>query len=155
MKLYIGIFIGACFVYLIGSSIYTQIQKENKSARSSRISCHKDATVFERLYIEKEKKAIQKKLEEGNYTLSSSVLKAVYSKSKLFDFVDLDYIYENDVDDPGKKTAKSKLYAGYIVVKFKNDKNELIYQVQVDFMDKKGADLPQSIKCAIKSFITI
>lgn len=183
MKKYIWIFIGICFVWLIGSSIYNQIQKENKSARATRIDCQKKATAFERVYVKDELQVIQDKLKKGNYSLSSSVQKAVYAKSKLFDFValaDMDkvvletldsyiiqkslseeklnvsyYIYENDVEDPGKKTKKSKIYAGYVVFRFSNSKKNLIYQIQIDFMDKKGADLPQSIKCAIKSFITI
>ena len=183
MKRYVWIFVGVCFVLLIGSSIYKQIQKDNKSAKSTRISCHKNTTAFEKVYTQNSLKNLKQKLEEGNFELSSSVQKAVYSKSKLFDYINLEdmdkivfetlnsylkqenlnneklkisyYIYENDVEDPGKKTQKSKLYAGYVVFRFSDNKNELVYQVQIDFMDKKGADLPQSIKCAIKSFITL
>ena len=108
--------------------------------------------------------------------------KATYAPSKLFNYVklsDIDkitqieldsyivkkevlddklrisyYIYENDVGDPGKKTKKSKLYAGYVVYKFYNKNNKLIYQSQIDFMNKQGADIAQSVKCAIKSFAT-
>jgi len=183
MKYFLGSFVGIFIIFLLGSSIYKQLEKQSNSAKSTRIICQKNNTVFERVYNDKEIKVIQNKLKENNFTLSSSIKKAKYSKSKLFDFISLAqmdqitietlnkyvikqkldddklrisyYIYENDIDDPGKKTAKSKLYAGYVVFKFKNNNNELIYQVQVDFMDKKGVDLPQSIYCAIKSFTTI
>lgn len=140
-------------------------------------------TTFERVYDKKKLNEIKKLLKSGNVTIDSWVEKAKYSKSRLFEFVKLEdmnnvtkkvlkkyqessvtkdekklkieyYIYENDVDDPGKKTKRSKLYAGYVVFRFISD-NELIYQVQVDFMDKKGLDIPNSIECAIKSFITI
>jgi hypothetical protein len=183
MKQFIWLFIGISFLLLIGSSIYKQIQKESTSARALRIECQKKLTAFERVYIQDSIKTAQKNIEEGNYILSSSIKKAVYAKSKLFDFVhltDMDkvtintlasyikqkktsdeklkisyYIYENDVEDPGKKTQKSKLYAGYVVYKFSNSKDVLLYQVQIDFMDKKGIDLPKSIACAIKSFMTL
>lgn len=183
MKRFLWIFVGVLFVLLLGNSIFKQIQKENTSARASRIECHKKTIVFERVYIQDSIKAAQKNLIEGNYILSSSVQKAVYAKSKLFDFVHLEdmdkvtvaildsyiqqkkrsdkklkisyYIYENDVEDPGKKTKKSKLYAGYVVFQFSNNNDELLYQVQIDFMDKKGIDLPKKIACAIKSFITL
>jgi len=183
MRRYIGIVVVLFAVFVVINSLYEQIQKDNKSAKSTRILCQKNVTVFERIYDDKKVEILQKKLSAGNYILSSSVQKAVYSKSKLFDYVnliDMDkitiemiesyvkdrelsdaklkisyYIYENDIKDPGKKTEKSKLYAGYVVFRFSDDKDELIYQVQIDFMDKQGIDLPQSIKCAIKSFITI
>ena len=183
MKRYISIFIAIFFVLLIGESLYNQIEKDNKSAKSTRIACHENVTVFERVYDDGKLKIIQENIQKGNYLLSSSIQKAVYSKSKLFDYVNLKdmdkvthdalhnyiknnnqsddkskisyYIYENDIKDPGKKTEKSKLYAGYVVFRFSDMNDELVYQVQIDFMDKKGVDLPQSIKCSIKSFITI
>lgn len=183
MKRFLWIFVGVFFIFLFGSSIYKQIQKENISAKASRIECQKKATTFEKVYIKNSIKTAQKSLEEGNYTLSSSVKKAIYAKSRLFNFVnlaDMDkvtvnalnshikqkkssdkklkiayYIYENDVEDPGKKTEKSKLYAGYVVFKFSDNNDELLYQVQIDFMDKKGVDIPKSIDCSIKSFITL
>lgn len=183
MKQYIGI-LGIIFiVFIVVFSLYEQIQKENKSAKSTRLSCQQEVTTFEKIYNDKKLKAIQKNILKENYTLSSYIKKTIYSKSKLFDYIDLKsmnkitietldsykenveqnddvskilyYIYENDINDPGKKTKNSKLYAGYVVFKFSNVKDELIYQVQIDFMDKRGLDLAKSIKCAIKSFMTI
>jgi hypothetical protein len=62
-------------------------------------------------------------------------------------------IYENDKNDPGKKTQKSKLYAGYM----KFDvvyKKKRVYAVQIDFMDMEGKDISQRVSCAIKSIMT-
>ena len=182
MKRYLGYVIGFALIFIIGNSIYEYNKKMDMYKKSYRLDCHKKMTSFERVYDINKIKAIQKMLLTGNYTLTSSIQKSVYAKSKLFDFVKLDkmdkitletlksyskkmeqsdsalkisyYIYENDIKDPGKKTEKSKSYAGYVVFKFKDENDELIYQSQIDFMDKKGADLPQSIECAIESFTT-
>jgi len=180
MKKYIWIVVSLLFVYVIGNSIYDYV---NKSAKATRITCQKKVTSFERTYIKKDIKIAQQDIENTDVKFNSSIQKAKFAKSKLFEFVKLSkmddvlkksldsyvlnttqkekkleisyYIYENDVDDPGKKTEKSKLYAGYVVFRFYNQKQELIYQVQIDFMDKKGADLPQRIKCAVESFMTL
>jgi len=152
------------------------------SGKAKRIPCHKHCTAFERGFSDEFIKIAQAQLESGNFTFSSRVEKSTYSPSKLFNYVklsDIDkitqielenclvekkltdeklqikyYIYENDIGDPGKKTKKSKLYAGYVVYKFYNNKNKLIYQSQIDFMNKQGTDIAQSVKCAIKSFAT-
>ena len=182
MKNYIGYVIGFVLVFIIGSSIYEHNKKNDVYKKSERLDCHKTMTSFERIYDKSKIKDAQTMLLSGNYLLSSSVQKAVYSESKLFDFIKLEnmdkvtlktiksyvkklnpsedklkisyYIYENDIKDPGKKTEKSKLYAGYVVFRFSSQSDELIYQSQIDFMSKQGADLPKSIECAIKSFIT-
>lgn len=183
MKKYIVTFIVLSFVFILGSSFYKQVQKDMNAGKSTRIECQKKATSFERVYIPQDIKFAQEQLKSGNVRFSSSVKKAHYSKSELFEYVSLAqmdevlqnvlnqnivtrkvedskldikyYIYENDVNDPGKKTEKSKLYAGYVVFQFFNVKKEPIYQVQIDFSDKKGADLSRRIECAIESFITI
>lgn len=67
----------------------------------------------------------------------------------------IDYlIYENDKFDPGKKTDKSKLYEGYLVFDFKLD-GKTAYKLQIDFMDKKGADIPERIACTIRSILSL
>jgi len=176
---YIWLVLSFAFIYILGDAIFTQI---NKSAKATRIECQKKATSFERVYLKNEIKLAQERLKNGSVEFTSSIKKAHYAKSKLFEYVklsDMDtvlasilktyakqkdskdkklyisyYIYENDKDDPGKKTKKSKLYAGYVVFRFLNTNRDLIYQVQIDFMDEKGIDLPQRIKCAVESFIT-
>ena len=180
MKKYIWAILSFVFIYVVGDAILTEV---NKSAKTTRLECQKRAITFERIYIEKDIKFAQKLLNNGSVKFTSSVQKAHYSKSKLFEYVKLEdmdtvlknalkqyvkektgeektlnisyYIYENDIKDPGKKTEKSKLYAGYVVFRFYNQKKEPIYQIQLDFIDKKGVDLPQRIKCAIKSFMTL
>ncbi len=180
MKKNIFLFIVFICIVVLSYYMYKQV---NKTATSSRISCQKEVATFERVYKPNDIKLVQAQIKNGSIRVHSSVQKAHYSRSKLFDYVklsDMDkvvdevlkkyhtisketekhlgityYIYENDVNDPGKKTARSKLYAGYVVFQFYNKKQELIYQVQIDFMDKKGADIPKRIECSIKSFMTL
>ena len=182
MKQNISIFIGVFLFVMLGNSIYMQITKEPQSAKAKRIPCQKKVTSFERGFGDKDIKIAQEQLQSGNFYFTSTIEKPIYMESKLFEYVKLNdmdkivqislnsyikkknikkeklkisyNIYENDIKDPGKKTKKSKLYAGYTVFKFYNKNNKVIYQVQIDFIDKKGADLPQRIKCSIKSFAT-
>lgn len=63
------------------------------------------------------------------------------------------FVYENDKEDPGKKTAKSKLYAGFIYLNFKL-KDESVYDVQIDYKDLQAKDLAKRINCAIASFLS-
>jgi hypothetical protein len=183
MKNNFSLFIVLFFVVLIGGATIEQMTKEPVSAKAQRLDCQKKVTSFEKGFDIQDIKMAQKQLENGNYTLSSYVEKSVYMESQLFNHVKLSkmdtivkeqlksyikekkldddnklnityYIYENDKKHPGKKTEKSKLYAGYVVFKFKTSKNKLAYQSQIDFMDMKGSDIPQAIKCAIKSFVT-
>ncbi|MBL0686398.1 MAG: hypothetical protein JJV95_01155 [Sulfurospirillum sp.] len=183
MKNYITYSIACVLIFVIGNSIYEHNKKNSLYAKTQRLDCHKNINTFERLYDRNKIKELHKKLLDGNFVLVSSIQKAVYSKSKLFKHVELKetdkatidmlnsyivdkklsddkikilyYIYENDIKDPGKKSKKSKLYAGYVVFKFSTEKDKLVYQVQVDFMDKNGADLNKSIECAINSFMTV
>ncbi|MEA2050498.1 MAG: hypothetical protein U9O56_07195 [Campylobacterota bacterium] len=178
----IFIVIFAITMLIINTSDIPSTTGVPQSGKAQRIPCQKNTTTFERGFGDEDIKKAQILLESGNVKLSSSIEKAVYAESKIFEFVKLSdtdkivkdelqkyiiksedkkeklnlsyYIYENDVDDPGKKTKKSKLYAGYVVLQVKNKKNKTIYKVQVDFMDKKGGDIAQSIKCCIKSFAT-
>ncbi|MEA3553323.1 MAG: hypothetical protein U9R39_02840 [Campylobacterota bacterium] len=153
-----------------------------ESGKAKRIPCQVSATTFERGFGDADIKIAQALLESGNVNITSSVEKAVYAESKMFNYIKLEdtdkivqnelnkyiktkteqkgklnlsyYIYENDVKDPGKKTKKSKLYAGYVVFQIKNENNKTIYKVQIDFMDRQGADIAQSIQCCVKSFAT-
>lgn len=183
MKNYIIVFVIVFIGYFIGDSIYTQMTKDKTPGKAKRIECQTKTTTFERGFGDEDIKKAQEKLEQGAVEYSSTIEKAIYAQSELFNYVNLKEtnkifdmelkkyiikesenkekplkisynIYENDVKDPGKKTKASKLYAGYVVLQVKNDKNKVIYKVQIDFMDKKGADLAQSIQCCIKSFAT-
>jgi len=182
MKKYIGIFISVFLLVIVGNSIYTQINKKPISAKAKRLPCQKITTSFEKAFDKDGIKKGQLQLEAGNFKFTSYVEKSIYMKSRLFKYVKLSqmdavtlkelqkykindiqtqdklrvlyYIYENDKSNPGKKTKKSKIYEGYVVFKFFNINNKLIYQAQIDFMNNKGSDIPQKIKCAIKSFAT-
>ena len=182
MKKNIIIFIVVFVGYLIGNSIYLQMTKDPTPGKAKRLPCQKKVTTFERGFNNEDIKTAQELLKSGNVIFTSKAEKSIYAKSKLFGYISLEdtdklfqeqldkyivekkvqnkklkvhyNIYENDVKDPGKKTKKSKLYAGYVWVEVRNDKNRVIYKVQIDFMDKKGGDIAQAIKCCIKSFAT-
>ena len=183
MKQNLIIFITVFTIYVVGDSIYKEINKEPTSCKAKRLECQKSVTAFERGFIIDDIKKAQDLVKSGDVIFTSTIEKSIYAESKLFEYVSLKntdkivqnqldkyliensvksknplkftyYIYENDVKDPGKKTKKSKLYAGYLVFEFKNSKNKTIYKVQIDFMDKKGADIANTIECSIKSFVT-
>ena len=184
MKNNLMIFVGVFLMTMLGSSIYEEITKKSpiESGKAKRLPCQKHNVSFERGFGDDYIKIAQKQLESGNFKFTSYIEKAQYAPSKLFDYIQLSdinkitqtelnsyiktkkeddeklrisyYIYENDIGDPGKKTKKSKLYAGYVVYKFYNKNNKLIYQSQIDFMNKQGTDIAQSVRCAIKSFAT-
>ena len=169
----------AFFIYLIGSDVYHQATK--KGPNSTRIACQKKCKVFEKVYDENLAKAAKAALLSGSYSLKSGIKKARFMKSRLFEYVHIEdvdkmvreaiakrkrldahparqplidyYIYENDKDDPGKKTKKSKLYAGYLYFLFMLD-GKKAYVVQIDFMDLQGRDIPKRIDCAMESFLT-
>jgi len=164
---------------VVGRGIYQQVNK--KGANISRIPCQKEMVAFERLYDPELHEHAKAALLSGNYELTSYIKKAKYMKSRLFDYVNLNdvdkmvaevidtrkqiavvsdrklhityYIYENDKKDPGKKTPKSKLYAGYLHFTFELD-GKKIYINQMDFMDLQGKDIHKRVDCAIESFIT-
>jgi hypothetical protein len=64
------------------------------------------------------------------------------------------YIYENDKEDKGKKNKDALLYAGYLVFEFKLD-NEILYKIQIDYMQTDASDIKSRVNCAIESFLTI
>ncbi|MDD3592360.1 MAG: hypothetical protein PHO65_06945 [Sulfurovum sp.] len=152
-----------------------------KSSKSVRLECHKKSTVFERVYDQTLIKEVQRALQKGEFELLSHAKKAQYMESKLFEHVDMkkvdamvnnafaaykdpvaesnasvtvDYfVYENDKDDPGKKTKESKLFAGYLRFKVLAG-GERIYVIQIDFMDLQGKDIPEKVECAVQSIMT-
>ncbi|MEA3354343.1 MAG: hypothetical protein U9Q33_11060 [Campylobacterota bacterium] len=178
MKKYIYIIISVLLIGTIGNSIYKQMNK--KSAKAARILCHKNSTVFEKLLKPNLLTKLQADIKNGNIIVTVEEEKAKYMKSRLFDFVNKNeikdkfekllnikdtvsskditsvniLIYENDKEDPGKKTKKSKLYAGYLVFSFKVDKT-MVYKLQIDFMDHEGKDIPKILECALKSINTL
>jgi len=182
MKKYIVTFVVLVIVGLIGNSIYTQMTKDKVPGKAKRLECHKKATTFERGYGFDDIQKAQQLLLSGNYKITSGIDKATFMQSTLFDFVNMEYldktlgfiivknikeekqenkiidvdykVYENDKEDPKKKTDSCKLFRGYVVMKFKNQNNKIVYQVQIDFMDQEGKDIEKTLECAVESFLT-
>jgi len=176
LKYFYGI-LAIFLIYIIGSSVYDQANK--KKARLSRLDCQKEMVVFEKVYNAEALLHVKEALKGGSLSIESSIKKAKYMKTKLFDYVDINeidallketiakhhnaksdkalhvkyYIYENDKKDPGKKSPKSKLYAGYIYMTFSVDEVKA-YVTQVDFMDMQGKDIAKRLDCAIATLLS-
>ena len=180
----LGLIIGIIIILIIGNEVYTQINKKPKSAKSIRLECHKKSITFEKVLKPKLIKSLHQTLKSNDYKLVVWADKAKYMKSVMFEFVDINIIkkniqqkiklykldnieakktsnilidvmvYENDKKDPGKKTKRSKLYAGYIELTAKVDK-KVVYKIQTDFMNLKGEDIPNRISCIVNSIMSI
>ena len=171
----LGLALGLGIVLILGYAIYTQATKSG--CRAMRLECHKETVVFERIYLQDEVKALKEAIRLGGVFLELETQKAHYSPSKLFEILDLEavrqdiqkafkeassqdaprlhvLVYENDPLDPGKKTKEAKLYAGYLVFSFYKGV-DLVYKIQIDFMDKEGKDITKRIGCVKASFIAL
>ena len=158
------------------------MNKDKTPSKAKRLECQRKVSSFERAFNTDDISLAQDQIKSGNNNFTSSIEKSIYSESKLFNYislVDTDkmmlenlnsyikkqnkkndnyvfsyYIYENDKKDPGKKTAKSKDYAGYIVFEVQNKNKQTIYKVQIDFMNNKGLDIVDTIRCTVNSFMS-
>lgn len=173
------------FVVLLGAGYWLFVQDQKpKSCAVKRIPCQQDVVCFERTYRMAELQRVIDLLKSRRYTVVSRAQKSEYMASRLFEYVNkeqvdamvaaaiesqvpkqpvegtddtlvVDYlIYENDKLHPGKKTPKSKLYEGYLAFSFKLA-GKTVYKFQIDFMDEKGADIPERVKCAIASLLSL
>lgn len=178
---YLKIFFAIFILGAIGSEIYFQMTKDKIPGKAKRIPCHQNITAFEKSYNKTKILEAKELLKSGNFKITSGVDKSTHMQSSLFDFVDMKKldtqlleqlnknistkklqdkkvtvaykVYENDKEDPKKKSDNCKLYRGYVVLKVTLD-NKTLYQVQIDFMDYKGKDVPQTLSCALESFLT-
>jgi hypothetical protein len=169
---------------MVADGIYKEITYKPKSAKSTRLICHKEAITFERVLKPNLVTNLLQTLKSNKYKISIRADKAIYMPSVMFEYVDVNKIskdirkniqeyklkniiakksddvllnilvYENDKLDPGKKTQKSKLYAGYIEISAKVGK-VYVYKVQIDFMNLKGKDIPKRVSCLTKSIMTL
>jgi hypothetical protein len=167
---------------LIGKEVYNQQNKVKANPKAHRIECQKERITFEKVLKQDLVKQMQDIIKSGSFTLDVWADKAKYMKSVMFEKVSLDdiknrlnsellkyniknkkssnrllldvMIYENDKKDPGKKTQKSKKYAGYIEVGCKLN-NKIVYKIQTDFMSLSGADIPDRLECIAKSIMTL
>ena len=177
---YIYTIIVIALIYFVGNDIYKQNSKTG--AKSTRLACHKTCKVFERVYDDTLLKKAQESIRTGEYKLTSRIQEAKFMDTQMFQYVHIEkvdqmvkdaiakkkqadakaegkvhidyYIYENDKADPGKKTKKSKLYAGFLrfIITYNGKK---LYSIQTDFMDLEGKDIPKSVECAVESFMTV
>lgn len=155
---------------------------DQKSANTERLACHTKSTTFEYVYKKELVKIMQDAIKGDNVEIRSKFKLSEYMPSKLADHISLSavdemiqkqidlhkttsksndnvllidyFIYENDKEDPGKKTAKSKLYAGYLVFHFLLE-GEKVYRIQIDFMDLQGKDIEEKVQCAINSVLSL
>ena len=178
---YIYTILAIVIIYFVGNDIYKQNTKTAGGGKSTRLACHKTCKVFERTYDAELLKKAQETVRAGEYELTSRIKEAKFMETKLFEYVQLEkvdqmvkdaiekrkqtdakaegkvvvdyYIYENDKADPGKKTKISYLYAGFLrfVMTYNGKK---FYSIQADFMNLEGKDIPESVECAIESFMS-
>jgi len=181
VKKYIKVFVVIFLIASFGNEIYTQINKP-KSAKSTRLQCHKEGVTFEKIVNQELIRTLKYSLNYSHFSVIVWADKAKYMESVMFDYVDVKAIknnminkikqyaqkrsltpdnikievivYENDKKDPGKKTKKSKLYAGYLKVTVKVN-SQIAYMIQTDFMDLEGKDIPQRITCIVKSIMSL
>jgi len=175
VKKSIFILLGIVVFGLIANSVYQQLNK--KGAKAQRLECHKNITVFERVYIQEKLSLVKELFQNGHFTVKFKVEPSKYMESQLFNYVDIqdtdNYIkssfgqkkesenlsinvllYENDKKDPGKKNDEARQYAGYLVFDVYLDKS-LVYKIQIDFMDMQGFDIKTKIDCVRQSILSI
>lgn len=161
--------------------VFGVINKRTVDIKTKRVTCQNSVTTFEKIYT-KDLDFAKKLLTSSNYEIQSDIEYSKNMKSNLlgnFSTEDSDeilievlnnsksinkkydekllisyYIYENDKKDEGKKNKNAFSYAGYLVFEFKL-KNELLYKIQIDYLNTDTSDIKSRIECAIKSFLTI
>ena len=179
MSKYIYGLIIALFLYVAGSEVYKSTNK--KSAKSTRLACHESAITFERVYQPERVQEMIETFKSGNVELKSKFKLAEYMESKMGSYITIEeidamfkeqiakhhvekensknllidyFVYENDKEDPGKKTKKSKLYAGYLRLIFILE-GEKVYSFQIDFKDLEGKDIPEKVVCTVDSLLSL
>ena len=178
-KYFLGL-VAVLFFYMIGSEVVGFINK--KGANSARLECHKKSTTFEYVYQKEQVTTIQDAIKSNHVVIKSKFQLSEHMQTKLAKHISLSevdkmiqdqidlhkmtekkstkellidyFIYENDKEDPGKKTAKSKLYAGYLVFHFLVE-GEKVYRIQIDFMDLQGKDIEEKVGCVFDSVMSL
>lgn len=168
------------FFYIIGTEVVGFINK--KSANTARLECHKKSTTFEYVYQKEQVNTILDAIKSNHVVIRSKFQLSEHMQTKLANYISLSqvdkmikdqidvykvtdkesdkellidyFIYENDKEDPGKKTAKSKLYAGYLVFHFLLE-GEKVYRIQIDFMDLQGKDIEEKVGCVFDSVMSL
>ena len=174
---YFAALVTVVFFYILATDVMNQ-----KSAKTARLECHTRSTTFEYVYKKELVKTMQDAIKSGNVEIRSKFRLSEYMPTQLANHISLEqvdamiqkqidshkdttkngakkllidyFIYENDKEDPGKKTAKSKLYAGYLVFHFLLE-SEKVYRIQIDFMDLQGKDIEEKVNCTINSILSL
>lgn len=178
--IYATVFIAA--LLLIGSSIYEEATK--KGAKAARLTCQKGSVVFERIVDQELLEKLQNRVKSGaDVSFELHAQKSKYMPTKFFDIYDIEMlkeatlqamkpyetqaqkdgnksividilVYENDKEDPGKKSAEAKVYAGYLVYSFIIEQ-KTVYKIQIDFMESDGSDINTKVACAVESLMSL
>jgi len=174
MKQFYLVFVVLLFAF-IGYKAYEAIPKDDKKA----LPCQEEVVTFTKIGTNKEFiEKSQKLLREGRYSLKGYEVLAEYSPSMLHTYITIDdlfgmlesrfpisttkssplvincKIYENDRDSPNKKSNSCKFYSGYIVLEFEY-KGELVYKIQMDFIEKDKNEIQKRVDCMLDSFLNI
>ena len=167
-------------ILFVTFAVFEEVNKFDP--KQKRLACQEITTTFEKIDFENPIWETNNLIETNNFIIKSDIEYSKYMPSHLKDILTITqadkmlnsilkthiksntpnekkliidyYIYENDKEDKGKKGAKSKLYAGYILFEFKLD-NKLVYKIQTDYMDIDGKDIKERMACAIDSFLSI
>lgn len=167
-------------ILFVTFGVFEEVNKFDPTKK--RLACQEKTITFEKIDFENPIWETNNLIETNNFIIKSDIEYSKFMKSHLINILTvkqadellnsilkkyiisntpnnkkliIDYfIYENDKEDKGKKGAKSKLYAGYILFEFKLD-NKLVYKIQTDYMDIDANDIEERMNCAIQSFLTI
>jgi len=180
-KNYLYGFVSVAILAFVAILIYETISPKN-SAKSKRIECQKQSTTFERVYAPEAIDETIKALKSGNIQTKYKMLFSVHTPTQMGQYFTIEevnedlleilsryedttiqsqkplvidyHLYENDINDPGKKSKEAKKYAGYIRMNFYLGSTR-VYSNQIDFLDFEGKDIKDRLQCAIDSLITL
>jgi len=167
-------------ILFVTFAVFEEVNKFDP--KQKRLACQQKTITFEKILFENPIWETNNLIETNNFVIKSDIEYSKFMPSHLVNILTVKqadeilnsilnkhissnmpndkkliidyYIYENDKEDKGKKGAKSKLYAGYILFEFKLD-DKLVYKIQTDYMDIDGKDIKDRMACAIESFLTI
>lgn len=169
-------------VLAIAIALYYLMPTKGNSGKSTRIECQKEVTTFERIYEPTYITQTIDALKSGNIQTKYRMQFAVHTPTKMGQYFTIDevnnnlldilakyhdstissseplvidyFVYENDINDPGKKSEEAKKYAGYIRMNFYLG-TKRVYSNQIDFMNFEGKDINERLECAIDSLATL
>ncbi|MGB1227475.1 MAG: hypothetical protein ACPG9K_06240 [Poseidonibacter sp.] len=167
-------------VLFVTFAVFEELNKFDP--KKKRLQCQEKTITFEKIEFENPIWETNNLIETNNFVIKSNIEYSKFMKSHLINILNVQqaddilnkilkqyiksdkpnnkkleidyYIYENDKEDKGKKGAKSKLYAGYLVFEFKLE-GKVVYKIQTDYMNIDGNDIEERMNCVVKSFLSI